>query len=83
MNQTKNTIDFYMHVETAQTLLHLLQIANKAHAFNPSPVDIKRDLAKLPSATLMQAEQDLKERIKEQSKIYEQGTGNELPTQGN
>jgi hypothetical protein len=83
MSQTKNTIDFYMHVDTAHTLLRLLEIAHKAHGFNPSPVDIKQELAQLPGDTLLQAEQDLKERIKEQSKIYEQGTGNEWPTQGN
>jgi hypothetical protein len=67
------TIDFYMHTDTARTLLRLLEIANKAHSFNPSPVDIKQELAELPADVLMQAEQDLKERIAEQTHIHDTG----------
>jgi hypothetical protein len=41
------------------TMLQLVRIAMKAHGANPSPVDIKLELAELRVDQLMQIEEDL------------------------
>lgn len=52
-------IDLYSNEPALQLMLDLTRIALKAHANNPSPVDIKCELAALPADSLMQIEEDL------------------------
>ena len=57
-------IDLYSNEEALRLMLQLSKIALKAHANNPSPVDIKCELAALPAEALMQIEEDLNEALK-------------------
>lgn len=43
----------------AETMLKLTKIAIKAHGNNPSPVDIKVELAELNMEQLLQIEEDI------------------------
>ncbi len=57
----------------AQTMLQLVQIAMKAHGTNPSPVDIKLELAALNSAQLMQIEEDLVRSLAQFKEVQAEG----------
>ena len=67
-------------IEAMQLIKQLTGIALKAHGNNPSPVDIKTELAELDSGPLMILHDDVSTAIKERETIYGQrskGSGTE------
>lgn len=53
------TIDIYSNHKALKLMQQVMNIAMKAHMNNPSPVDIKQELAALPLDELMQIEEDI------------------------
>ena len=56
-----------------KTMLQLVRIATKAHQANPSPVDIKLELAALNSEQLMQIEEDLVRSLGQFNEVKAEG----------
>lgn len=59
-----NAIEAITNKEAVTVINRLVKIALKAHGNDPSPVDIKLELAELPSDMLMQLDEDTTRLIK-------------------
>lgn len=57
-------INLYTNPKAAETILKLIRIAQKAHTINPSPVEIKLQLAGMDSEMLQELATNFEELLK-------------------
>jgi hypothetical protein len=71
MNQQEKKIHYVSSLHGLKQLHQLVAIALKAHGNNPSPVEIKLELAALDGDNLMQMQEDLEQILSANQTITE------------
>lgn len=65
-------VNLYSNPEALKLNLQLVRVALKAHLVNPSPVDIKQEMAAMNVEMLMQMEEDLQKVLEPYQPVKQQ-----------